>query len=93
MDNISSHTVDENHQRSFYRRSFSKKETNPPFHKLLNIDTCQLYFNDNEKLFIINEPKNRSLLLKMMAYPFAYKDKDKPLQNQNRKKPNDKSTE
>ena len=73
MDDINSHTVDEHGQKSFYRRSFSKKENNRPFHKKLTIDTFQLYFNDNEQLFLTNEHSNRPLLIKMMAHPFAHK--------------------
>ena len=37
MDNINCYTVDEYEQKVFYKRSFSKKETNQPFNKLLAV--------------------------------------------------------
>ena len=71
MNDISSYTVDQNEQKTFYHRSFSKKETNLPFKKILNIDVLQVYFNDEEKIFICNEAnQSKAYLLKVMAHPF-----------------------
>ena len=71
MDEITSHTVDEFEQKQFYRRSFTKKETNLPFNKVLNIETFKIYHNDQEKIFMCNLTENgHAFLLKMMSAPF-----------------------
>lgn len=54
MDDISSFTIDEYEQKTFYHRHFTKKEKNEPFNKILNIPTFQIYHNDAETVFIGN---------------------------------------
>jgi hypothetical protein len=75
MDDIHCYTIDEYEQKTFYHRSFSKKETNEPFNKILNINTFEIYHNDDEKVFMCNELEHgHGFLLRMMAYPFAKKE-------------------
>jgi hypothetical protein len=83
MDDITSYTVDENEQRSFYTRHFSHKDQNLPFKKLLNIDKLQLYFNDAEDVFISNHAhKSRPFLIRMMAHPFPNRTPVTPTKKQ-----------
>ena len=51
-----------------------------PFKKILNIEKLQLYFNDEEKVFISNfMDRSRPFLIRTMAHPFPKRDtKDSP---------------
>lgn len=88
MDDITSYTVDENEERTFYTRHFSHKEKNQPFKKILNIDKLQLYFNDQEQLFICNHlHRSTHVLIRTMSHPFPKRDTSTP--SPNKKKPTD----